>query len=161
MKPIININDVEAKPNPFPPQGETKVPFGGKIGWIGPVIGAQKLGYNLTVVEPGNRVFPFHNHRVNEEMFFILEGKGEVRIGSETYPIQKGDIIAHPPGGPDTAHQIINTGSEEMRYLSVSTKEGPEICDYPDTGKFAVLADGGKFRYVGRADQSLDYWEGE
>jgi hypothetical protein len=36
-----------------------------------------------------------------------------------------------------------------------------DLCDYPDSGKFALLADGGKFRYVGRAEKSLDYWEGE
>jgi uncharacterized cupin superfamily protein len=159
MKPIININDVELKPNPFPPTKETKKPFGGKMGWIGPVIGAQKLGCNVTAVEPGKRVFPFHTHRVNEEMFFILEGEGEVRIGPETYPVRKGDIIACPPGGTETAHQIINTGSEELRYLAVSTKEAVDLCHYPDTGKFGVLTD--DFRFVGRADQSLDYWEGE
>src|SRR4051812_40380908 len=116
MKPIININDIELKPNPFPPQKETKAAFGGKLAWLGPLVGAQKLGYNITAVEPGKRVFPFHNHRVNEEMFFVLEGEGEVRIGSETYPIHKGDIIACPPGDASTAHQISNTGSEELRY---------------------------------------------
>jgi uncharacterized cupin superfamily protein len=159
MKPIININDVEAKPSPFPGPENPKVQFGGKMGLISSQIGAKKLGYNLTVVEPGARVFPFHNHRVNEEMFFILEGEGEVRIGSETYPTKKGDIIACPPGDASTAHQIINTGSEEMRYLAVSTKESPEIADYPDSGKFGILTD--NFRYVGRLDQSLNYWEGE
>lgn len=161
MKPIINISSLDLQPNPFPPQNPTTKEFGGKLAWIGPLVGAQKLGYNVTAVEPGKRVFPFHNHRVNEEMFFVLEGSGEVRIGSETYPITKGDIIACPPGGTETAHQIINTDTEELKYLAVSTKESPEICDYPDSGKFAVLSDGGKFRFVGKEDDSRDYWEGE
>lgn len=160
MKTVINISSLDLQPNPFPPQNPTQKEFGGKLAWVGPLVGAQKLGYNVTAVEPGKRVFPFHNHRVNEEMFFVLEGSGEVRIGSETYPITKGDIIACPPGGPETAHQIINTGTEELKYLAVSTKESPEIADYPDSGKFGILANDG-FRYVGRADKSLDYWEGE
>jgi uncharacterized cupin superfamily protein len=97
---------------------------------------------------------------VNEEMFFILEGAGEVRIGDKTHPIKKGDFIAHPPGGPETAHQIVNTSEKELRYLAVSTMQSPEIADYPDSKKFGVLrADGSRF--LGRVDQSLNYWDGE
>lgn len=136
---------------------------------IAPRIGAQKLGYNLTAVPPGKRAFPFHNHRVNEEMFFILEGSGEVRIGEKVYPIKVGDVIACPPGGKERAHQIINTGSAELKYLAVSTNLSPEIAEYPDSGKFQVLAElalgpDGKpqgFRYVGREDLRASYWEGE
>ena len=32
-------------------------------------------------------------------MFFILEGEGKIRMGPETWPIGKGDLIACPPGG--------------------------------------------------------------
>jgi uncharacterized cupin superfamily protein len=63
MKPIINISSIELKPNPFPPQHPTEKEFVGKLAWIGPLVGAQKLGYNITAVEPGSRVFPFHSHR--------------------------------------------------------------------------------------------------
>lgn len=102
-KPILNIADVE-----FREVGHgTNVPgaenppekFSAQIGDIGRRIGAQKIGCNLTVVPPGKRAWPFHNHRVNEEMFVVLEGEGEVRIGKETFPIRQGDVIAHPPGG--------------------------------------------------------------
>ena len=44
-------------------------------------IGAHHLGYNLTVLPPGKAQCPFHNHRGEEEMFFILEGEGELRFG--------------------------------------------------------------------------------
>jgi uncharacterized cupin superfamily protein len=142
--------------------------FDARIGAIGSRVGAQKLGYNLTVVQPGKRAFPFHNHRVNEEMVFVLEGTGEVRIGSERHPIRAGDIVACPPGGAELAHQIINTSNAELRYLAVSTRMYPEIAEYPDSGKFGVLAElsgaDGKpetFRYVGRASLGVDYFEGE
>jgi len=138
-------------------------------GMVAPRIGAQKLGYNITEVPPGKRAFPFHHHHVNEELFFILEGSGEVRIGSDTYPIRTGDFIACPPGGVELAHQIINSGSVPLRYLAVSTKLSPEIAEYPDSGKFGILAefpasaDGRPqtFRYVNRAGNQVDYWDGE
>jgi uncharacterized cupin superfamily protein len=102
-------------------------------------------------------------------MFLVLAGTGEVRIGAATHPIRTGDIIACPAGGPETAHQIINTGSEELRYLAVSTNSSPEISEYPDTGRFGLLADLGQgadgqtrmMMFVGRESDSLNYWDGE
>jgi uncharacterized cupin superfamily protein len=171
MKPIINIADVELKSQPaaFAATGAAAERYEARMGRIAPLVGAQKLGYNITAVPPGKRAFPFHNHHVNEEMILVLEGAGEVRIGETTYPIRQGDIVACPAGGKETAHQIINSGSVELKYLAVSTKQSPEIAEYPDSGKFGVLAEypagtDGKprgFRFVGRAEQNLGYWDGE
>lgn len=171
LKPIINIADVDLEPRPpgFTPSGTAAERFDAKMGFIGPRIGAQKLGYNITAVPPGKRAYPFHNHHVNEEMIFVLHGTGEIRIGENIYPVRAGDVIACPAGGTDTAHQIINSSADELRYLAVSTKLSPEIADYPDSGKFGVLAElpagaDGKpqrFLFVGRKSDSLNYWEGE
>lgn len=143
--------------------------YNAEMAWVAPLIGAKLLGYSVTKIQPDSRAFPRHNHQVNEELFFILEGEGEVRIGDQIYPIKKGDFIACPPGGKETAHQIKNTGSNEMLVLGVSTKMAPEIAEYPDSGKFGVMAapqtgpDGQprQFRFLGREGESLSYWEGE
>ena len=170
-RPIINIADVELQPFPpgMGPTGDAAERYEARMGRFSAQIGAQKLGYNITAVPPGKRAFPHHCHRINEEMFFVLEGSGEVRIGNERHAIRAGDVIACPPGGPEHAHQIINTGTVELRYLAVSTKQTPEVCEYPDTGKFGVLAEyqpdaDGKpqgFRFVSKPDMAVDYWEGE
>ena len=164
-RPILNIAELE-----YHPWGRGER-FAARIGAIGSRLGAQKLGYNLTVLPPGKRAFPFHSHRVNEEMFFVVEGEGEVRIGEARYPIRSGDVIACPSGGPETAHQIVNTSqAAELKYLAVSTRLSPEIAEYPDSGKFGVLAefppgaDGRPqmLRFIGRTQATLDdYWEGE
>jgi uncharacterized cupin superfamily protein len=159
-KHIINISQVEQKPFPAPMPEEVKEKYGGStLGFVGPLIGAQKLGYNVTIVPPGKRAFPHHNHHVNEEMFFVLEGEGEIRIGTERAAIKQGDFIACPPGGAEAAHQIINTSNKELKYLAVSTKLSPEIADYPDSGKFGILSE--NFRFVGKVQDSLEYWQGE
>jgi uncharacterized cupin superfamily protein len=163
-RPIINLADLEHFDFGKGDQ------YQARLHPIGPKIGAQKLGYNLTVVPPGKRAFPFHCHRVNEEMFFILSGTGELRIGNERFPVREGDVIACPPGGPETSHQLRNTSADaELRYLSVSTMSYPEICEYPDSGKFGIRADYGPgpdgkpvvWRYVGREAGAVDYWDGE
>ncbi|WP_109125515.1 cupin domain-containing protein [Dyella sp. C11] len=169
--PIINIDDVELQPYPpgMGPSGDTAERFEARMGRFSAQIGARKLGYNITAVPPGKRAFPFHCHRINEEMFLIIEGSGEVRMGDERHPIRAGDVIACPPGGPEKAHQIINTGTTDMRYLAVSTKETPEICEYPDTEKVGILAeyppgpDGAPrgLRMVTRTDLQVGYWDEE
>ena len=170
MPPIINVADVELQPRPpvFAASGDAAQRFDARMGMVGARIGAKLLGYNITAVPPGKRAFPLHNHMVNEEMFFVLEGSGELRLGDATHPVRAGDIIACPPGGPETAHQMVNTGGGELKYLAVSTALSPEVCQYPDSDKFAVsvYGDSGKpgdwrFRHVGRKDDARDYWEGE
>jgi uncharacterized cupin superfamily protein len=171
MNPILNIADVEVQPRPaaFAATGPAAARYDARMGFIAPRIGAQKIGCNLTAVPPGKRAFPFHNHRVNEEMFFVLQGAGELRFGDAVHPIRAGDVIACPAGGKETAHQIINTGSEELKYLALSTKLSPEIAEYPDSGKFGVLAEFPAgidakpqvFRFVGRQSAGVDYWDGE
>lgn len=168
VHPIINLAELElvSRKEMSAKRGAAEPPdgFGGSIAQIGRRIGAKHLGYNLTVVPSGKRAFPFHSHRVNEEMFFILEGSGEIRIGSARYEIRAGDVIACPPGGAETAHQIVNTSGADLRYLSVSTEMSSEVCEYPDSNKFGVWIDSGPdqgFRFIGRSAKSLDYWDGE
>ncbi len=161
IKQIINIEELEYQGFPGGHPEHVKAKYDGSVmGQAAARIGAKKLGYNITKLPPGKRAFPFHSHRVNEEMFFVVEGEGEIRIGDKTYAIKKGDFIACPPGGPETAHQIVNSSEAELIYIGVSTKEDPEIAEYPDSKKFGVMSMDG-FRFLGKADQSLGYWDGE
>jgi uncharacterized cupin superfamily protein len=156
--------DVKLEPLPVPERLADK--FGCERAKLGDGLGARLLGYNLTVVQPGKRAFPFHVHRVNEEMFFILDGEGELRYGKERFPLKPGDTVACLAGDADRAHQIINTSKDAvLRYLSVATTLMPEILDYPDSGKFGVVMENQAgervFEYRGRRETSQDYWEGE
>jgi uncharacterized cupin superfamily protein len=126
---------------------------------IGRLLGARDLGYSYDVVPPGKRSCPFHSHRGEEEMFFILRGTGSLRYGSETRPIRAGDVICCPTGGPETAHQIVNDSSEELEYLSVSTMMPVEVCEYPDSQKIGTFA--GELRHMTSATAGIDYWVGE
>jgi len=124
---------------------------------------AQKLGASFDILAPGKRSCPYHLHHAQEEMFVILDGEGTLRVAGEMLPVRSGDVIFIPPG-PEYPHQIINTSDAPLKYLSVSTMEAPEICEYPDSGKY--LAEGSlhsktPFDVIDRRTQSLDYWDGE
>lgn len=127
-------------------------------------IGARQLGYNLTELPPGKSQCPFHAHRAEEEMFFILEGSGELRFGDQRYPIRAHDVIACPVGGPEVAHQITNTGAVTLRYLAVSTQAAVEVCEYPDSNKIGVFAQAPgaeRLRVLVRAESGVDYYDRE
>jgi mannose-6-phosphate isomerase-like protein (cupin superfamily) len=55
-----------------------------------------------------------HHHPKTEEIYFILEGQGEMLMGDETHPVGPGDAIAIPPG---SEHAIKNTGAVPLRFL--------------------------------------------
>src|SRR3989338_1701752 len=103
-----------------------------RMAWVGYRMGSRKLGFNVTVIVPGRSAFPFHAHHANEEMFFVLEGRGTIRIGKDRHPIRKGDFISLPPGRR-YAHQIVNTSTRPLRFLAVSTMELPEVGEYPES----------------------------
>jgi uncharacterized cupin superfamily protein len=127
-------------------------------------IGAKRLGYNLTVLPPGKAQCPYHSHRGEEEMFFIVEGEGELRFGEHVYPIRKHDVIACPTGGPEVAHQITNTGKTDLRYLALSNLVDVEVRDYPDSGKVGVYSGRGDepgLRMIFRTESAVDYYDRE
>jgi len=126
---------------------------------IGPLLGAKDLGYSYDVVPPGKCSCPYHSHRGEEEMFFIVKGAGTLRYGAETRKVRAGDLICCPTGGPETAHQIVNDSSEPLAYLSISTMMAVEVCEYPDSKKVGAFAK--DFRHMTRPEHHLDYWIGE
>ena len=132
--PVANIDDVELVEQRHGEQ------YSVRMGALARVLGMQRLGCRVCEVPPGKAAWPFHNHHANEELFVILEGHGSYRYGEETHPVRVGDVLAAPPGGVETAHQIVNTSSGLLRYLAISTMEQPEVAEYPDSGKVGVIA---------------------
>jgi len=130
---------------------------------LAPGTAARKLGASIDILAPGKRVCPYHLHHAQEEMFVILDGAGTLRVAGEMLPVKAGDVI-FIPAGPDYPHKIINTSDARLKYLSVSTMEAPEICEYPDSGKY--MAEGSldsdtPFEVIARRSEGLDYWDGE
>lgn len=72
----------------------------------------------FVILEPGEAP-PVHVHEDAEQVFFILEGEGELGVGpgaGEKHPLQVGDFVRTPPGVP---HAVRCTGPSRFVYLSV------------------------------------------
>ncbi len=113
-------------------------------------------------------MWPYHFQYVNEELFFVRRGFGELRTSEGASNVHPGDFLFCPPG-PGGAHGMRNTGDGPLEILAVSTMEEPEISEYPDSGKIYVLvgvAPGGdaaarSVDLLFRRDAAVDYLDGE
>jgi mannose-6-phosphate isomerase-like protein (cupin superfamily) len=55
-----------------------------------------------------------HYHIRTEEIYYITNGTGRIRIDGEIRDLKVGDAIAIPPG---QKHKLWNTGNETLRLL--------------------------------------------
>jgi uncharacterized cupin superfamily protein len=75
-------------------------------------------------------------------------------------------VLGTPAG--KIAHQIVNTGQSDPRYLAVATNGSFDVVEYPDSAKFGVAAGmqdadfrTATFLHIAHSEPSVDYWEGE
>ena len=128
---------------------------------IAVALGRKDLGYCVTSVRAGARSCPFHFHHGEEEMFFVLEGRGVLRQGDgrgedEMIDVGPGDFISFP-AGTGIAHQFINPGPGVFTYLAVSTVVRTDVAEYPDSDKINIRST----RTILRRTPRLDYFDGE
>ena len=137
---------------------ERKPLYDSLVGGVSNGTAAVKLGCGVDTVAPGKQSCPYHFHHAQEEMFIVLEGEGTLRVAGEMLPIKAGDVIFIPPG-PEYPHHILNTSAAELKYLSISTQERPDVAEYPDSDKIGVFTKGPAF--LQQRSSGLDYWTGE
>jgi quercetin dioxygenase-like cupin family protein len=107
----------------------------------------------IVVLEPGEAP-PLHKHPDTEQVFYILEGGAELRIGpgaAERFRVKPGDVVRIPP---DTLHMIVNDGRLPVRYLSVDAFPGARPAAEPtwdDHVRSNCAAQGWDFASIKRA----------
>ncbi len=79
--------------------------------------------------------YPFHSHAAQWELYLVLSGTGEVRGPEEVKNIGPGDAFIFPPG---EAHQLRNTGTEDLVYYVIADNPPADIVHYPDSNKWLV-----------------------
>ncbi|MBX2804325.1 MAG: cupin domain-containing protein [Myxococcales bacterium] len=129
---------------------------------LGAAASGKRLGCSLWEVEPGKTAFPMHAHLGVEEALYILAGSGTLRLGEARIRVGPGTYVALPPSA-DLPHQLLNTGTEPLRYLCLSAASDLDVCLYPDTGKVltsqAPWPDG--YRTLTQQGETTGYFDGE
>ncbi len=152
-------------PEPGPRPATTKhldelpldVQVEGRYAWrmrdLGVGTGSVTTGLKHDRIEEGQWTCPPHWHTLEEELFVVLEGRGEVELGTTRYPLRAGSLVARPPGS-GTEHALVG-GPGGMTYLAYGTRRSGDLCFYPRTNK-VNLGGGVLFRI-----EPVDYYDGE
>jgi mannose-6-phosphate isomerase-like protein (cupin superfamily) len=82
------------------------------VGGVSP-IQAANFCMGMVVLDPDGGQVPWHNQE-QEEVYLVLEGTGEMCLGSERSVLTAGQAVAIPPL---VFHQITNVGQEPLRMI--------------------------------------------
>ena len=127
---------------------------------VGQRIGGELIGATMSEVEPGNKLWPYHTHHLNEEWVIVVRGKPTLRTPDGEHELEEGDVVCFPRG-KEGAHQVSNRTDAPIRVLMLSTRVVPDIVEYLDSGKIGASSVAGERILLSRPGPMLDYWEGE
>ena len=116
-------------------------------------LGGHPFDLELNRLAAGECGYPFHSHAAQWELFFILEGHGIVRVGTESHVVTAGDVVLHPPG---EAHQITASREADLVFLIITDNPPVDLWHYPDSNKWGHSTTRDFFRM-----NAADYWDGE
>jgi mannose-6-phosphate isomerase-like protein (cupin superfamily) len=92
------------------------------------------IGYSLAhaVVKRGERTLP---HRLaSSEVYFVLQGRGLIRVDAEVAEVEAGQAVYIPPGA---VQSIENTGPDDLAFLCIVDPawraEDEEVLNGPGT----------------------------
>ena len=93
------------------------------VGGVSPIQATNFAMGNVTL-EPHNGLVggqvPWHNQD-QEEVYFIVDGEGEMCLGSERITVKSGQTVYIPSG---VFHQLTNVGSTPLRMIYVYGPSG-------------------------------------
>ena len=127
--------------------------------WVGQRIGGELIGGSMYELEPGNRLWPYHTHHVNEEWMIVVRGAPTLRTPEGETSLREGDVLAFPRGEAGL-HQVTNRTDTPVRVLMLSSMIDSDVIEYPDSGKISAVANGKRLFRTFRG-QDAEYWEGE
>ncbi len=79
--------------------------------------GSRLVDYRISTYQPMAYV-ERHVHKVQEQVYHILDGEGLMTIGDERRLVRRHDVIFIPPG---IWHAIENTGLGDLTFIVVTT----------------------------------------
>jgi len=106
---IADIDSIEGRR--FPAQRWTR----GLVGQGGQPIAAKGFAMGYVVLEANGGQVPWHNQE-QEEIYMVLQGRGEICVGAERREIIGGQCVFLPP---TEFHQLTNIGDEPLHMMYV------------------------------------------
>lgn len=120
------------------PTKELRYGRGSVIRLVDAGIGAKQVDLHLNTINPGTPPGPYHLHRQVENVYYVLEGRGVIRINGVDHHVEPGQAVFIPPDVPHSAH---NDGDGPLRLLEIYAPvnvDFVEVDDPNDDGQTTV-----------------------
>ncbi len=79
--------------------------------------GTRNIWMGVSKVDPGSSS-SLHSHDDGEEIFYVINGHGRIRVDEEEEAIEPGSCIYIPAG---SSHQLINTSDETLKVVAAAS----------------------------------------
>lgn len=99
--------------------------FGGALSkaLVGPGnSGSRQIDFRISRYAP-NAYVREHAHRIQEQVYYVLEGEGLLTLGREKHLMRPHDYVYVPPG---VRHSFTNTGLAGLVFLVITTPADDE-----------------------------------
>jgi uncharacterized cupin superfamily protein len=146
----------------FDEQRDTVDGFHAQRARLGYQLGTERIGLSLWSIPAGQAAYPYHFHLTEEEVLVLLEGALALRTSTGWERVRRGDVVRFPVG-EDGAHQLVNDGAIDARFLAISTHGQPDVVLYPDEGKIGPAErnpDGTGLKLYFKLEDAVPYDEG-
>ena len=84
--------------------------------------GSRRIDHRISCYQPMAYVAP-HAHKIQEQVYHVLEGEGLMEIEGERRVVRRHDVIFLPPG---VEHAISNTGLVDLVFLVITSPPDDE-----------------------------------
>ena len=92
---------------------DVKIP--GKV-FGGAALGATGAEFSFQMFQPGTETGFLHTHKMHEELYFFLSGRGEFQVDGQVIPVEEGSIVRVAPAG---VRSVRNNGETPLVMLCV------------------------------------------
>jgi len=121
------------KPELFPPHtpesrmgkgGPSEIPSTSPEERPIPCMRAIRFFHHMVMAPGKTHIRAAHKHEESEEIFYIIRGIGDFRVGDKTYRVKPGDVIYIPPMDE---HLLTNVGPEALEFVDFNVPVGEAL----------------------------------
>ena len=74
-------------------------------------------------------------HPTTDELYYVIEGKGEIKLDGKAYPFEEHASMLVPAG---TRHDVINIGKEDLKLFALYTSPLLPLDEWVETREKAL-----------------------
>ncbi|MBV9388963.1 MAG: cupin domain-containing protein [Chroococcidiopsidaceae cyanobacterium CP_BM_ER_R8_30] len=103
---------------------ENPIKLEGKV-FLKQLLNLTSAEISLNNLPPGKSVPFYHKHRLNEEIYIFVRGRGEFQVDDCVFPISEGTVVRVDPEGERCMRNISDV--EDLCFIVIQSRTGSYV----------------------------------